>query len=142
MAPIRQVEGYRSYILSRLENLKSLDYKAVHQTEIDDAKEQHQVLRYFPFIFSTCVMGQDDLLEIVEKEEREQKREAAEEEERKNSEQMSKANLADVCDLLENMEKSDTDWQRLKHIPAAAEVWNETKAKFESSSEDFKVSDR
>ena len=52
---------------------------------------------------------------------------------------MSKANLADVCDLLQNMEKSDPDWQRLAHIPAVREVWNETKAKFDSSSEDFKV---
>ena len=56
MASAYQVEGYRSYLLSRLENLKSLDYKAVYQDEIDDAKEQHQVPRSFLLHLQHCMM--------------------------------------------------------------------------------------
>lgn len=135
-----KLKGFRSYLLSRLDFLESLDYKRIPIQEIDEAKERHQVRRDSSIVISVRNAIQDQMLEIIEYEEREQA-DLKDEQQRKETEQsLQNVHLIGIDDDFDVIESNDSDWKKLQNLPGAIDLWNEAKTKLRYYLEDFKVS--
>jgi len=98
--PICQSQEYRFYVLSRIKNLKYLDYRLVNPQDVASAKEQYQ----------------DEMLEFQEAEEKQQQEEAESQVRGEHESLMRAANMEGVESLFDDMLATDPEHNKLKSL--------------------------
>ncbi|KAL3160580.1 hypothetical protein ABBQ32_010517 [Trebouxia sp. C0010 RCD-2024] len=147
--PIAAAADYRSYVLSHIKDLTYLDYRRVNAADVAAAIEQHQVstcttCQHMQGLLSAAAIGgvatgQDEMIELGEKEATEAVAEKESAETAAHAALMKEANLEGIETLLEDMVKADVEWSKLGQIPGLVDGWTDVKDKVGIATEEFKA---
>ena len=119
--PVSKEGEYRMYVLAYLNDLTYLDYSMVLKSETVAAREQYQ----------------DELLDVEEKESLELEKCARDIAAKKHTAELTKANLAFVETIFDDMFADDAEMAKLKKLPGVTDVYNSFQSEVESASDTF-----